>query len=438
MDTEPGRTSERAIERPARIAMLSVHTSPLDQPGSGDAGGMNVYVDGLARSLAATGAAVEIFTRRTRGRPATEVIAEGVLVRHVDAGPEVLAKDDLPGYLDAFAAGVLDGEAGRCARPFDVVHSHYWLSGEVGRRLVECWSAPLVHTMHTLAKVKNMALAPGDAPEALRRVVGEERVVTAAHALVASTGEEASDLVRLYDADPANVHVVAPGVDHEVFHPGPGPVDARRLGAARLSARQSLGIDPAEQMVLFAGRLQPLKAPDLLIEALAELARTGRPVPRLAVIGGPSGSPHVTAELRALAARSGVADRVDIRPPVSGRVLARWYRAADLVAVPSRSESFGLVAAEAQACGTPVVAAGVGGLRTVVTDGVSGVLVGPHDPVTWARVLADLLADPGRRARLAVGAARHGAQRGWDAAAGAMLKVYDLAGERRRADRSAA
>ena len=418
--------------------MLSVHTSPLDQPGSGDAGGMNVYVNGLARSLAAAGASVEIFTRRTRGQPAAEVIADGVLVRHVDAGPGALAKDDLPGYLDSFAAGVVEGEAGRCAGPFDVVHSHYWLSGMVGRRLVERWSAPLVHTMHTLAKVKNAALAPGDAPEALRRVVGEEQVVAAAHALVASTGQEASDLVRLYDADPAIVHVVAPGVDHQVFHPGSEPVDADGLVAAQLRDRLALGIDPAEQVVLFAGRLQPLKAPDLLIEALAEMARAGRRVPRLVVIGGPSGSPYVTTELAALAARCGVADRVDFRPPVQGPVLARWYRAADLVAVPSRSESFGLVAAEAQACGTPVVAAGVGGLRTVVTDGVSGVLVHRHDPTTWAGVLADLLADRGRRAHLAAGAARDGARRGWDAAAEAMFKVYDLAGARRRADRSAA
>jgi D-inositol-3-phosphate glycosyltransferase len=439
VDIEAGRTVERAVERhPARIAMLSVHTSPLDQPGSGDAGGMNVYVNQLARSLAATGASVEIFTRRTRGQPATEAIAEGVLVRHIGAGPEALGKDDLPGYLDAFAAGVLKGESDRCARPFDVVHSHYWLSGMVGRRLVEGWSAPLVHTMHTLAKVKNAALAPGDRPEALHRVDGEEQVVAAAHALVASTGQEARDLVRLYDADPSAVRVVAPGVDHRVFHPGSGPAGAAHLDAAQRRARRALGIDPAERLVLFAGRLQPLKAPDLLIEALAVLARSGRPVPRLVVIGGPSGSPHAAAELAALAVRSGVADRVDIRPPVEGTVLARWYRAADLVAVPSRSESFGLVAAEAQACGTPVVAAGVGGLRTVVTDGVSGVLVRRHDPSTWARVLADLLADPGRRAHLAAGAARHGAQRGWDAAAEAMRGVYDLAGVRRRAARSAA
>jgi D-inositol-3-phosphate glycosyltransferase len=415
----------------ARIAMLSVHTSPLDQPGAGDAGGMNVYIGGLARALADAGASVDIFTRRTRGRPAIEQVGERVLVRQVTAGPDDLTKDDLPRHLDAFAAGVL-GEL-RCAPPYDLVHSHYWLSGIVGSQLAEAWSAPLVHTMHTLAKVKNAALAPGEAPEAVSRVTGEERVVGAAHALVASTAQEASDLVRLYGAEPSIVHVVEPGVDHRVFHPGAEP-----SGAARRAARTALGLDPAEPLVLFAGRLQPLKAPDVLVEALAELRRAGRGVPRLVVLGGPSGDPGAAAQLAAQAARHGIGDRVEVRPPVAGAVLAQWYRAADVVAVPSRSESFGLVAAEAQACGTPVVAACVGGLRTVVADGVSGQLVPGHDPVRWAAALADLLADPDARERLAVGAARHGASRGWDSAAAAMLKVYVLAGQRRRAGRSAA
>jgi len=431
-DRDPGAAP------PARIAMLSVHTSPLEQPGTGDAGGMNVYVTGLARALAETGASVEIFTRRTGDQPPTEPLADGVVVRHVTAGAPGLIKDDLPAHLRTFADGVLDGESNRCAHPFDVVHSHYWLSGLVGRQLVAQWGTPLVHTMHTLAKVKNLALAPGDAPEALNRVVGEERVVGAAHALVASTTQEASDLVDLYDADPAAVHVVAPGVDHQLFHPGSALLDRAHLAAAQARARMGLGIDPEEHIVLFAGRLQPLKAPDLLIEALAELVSAGHRAPRLVVIGGPSGSPEVAEELRALAVRNRVADRVDIRPPVDGAVLAEWYRAADLVAVPSRSESFGLVAAEAQACGTPVVAAGVGGLCTVVTDGVSGVLVRGHDPLPWAGVLRDLLADPDRRAALAVGAARHGSQRSWDAAAEAILTVYGLARARRLADRSAA
>ncbi|MBX9244847.1 D-inositol-3-phosphate glycosyltransferase [Actinotalea ferrariae] len=417
-----------------RVAMLSVHTSPLDQPGTGDAGGMNVYVTDLARALARRGAEVEIFTRATSSdQPDVVPLDDGVLVRHVPAGPyEGLDKTELPGQLCAFTAGVLRTEAGRSPGWYDVVHSHYWLSGQVGWLAADRWAVPLVHTMHTLAKVKNAALAPGDSPEPVGRVIGEEQVVAAADALVASTAEEAGDLIELYDAEPDAVHVVAPGVDLELF----GPDDAPGAGAggrreAQLRARREVGLPEREHVVLFAGRVQPLKAPDVLVRALAELRDRGLPVPLLVVLGGASGGQCAVHDLQALAARLGVADRVVLRPPVARSELGRWYRAADVVAVPSRSESFGLVAAEAQACGTPVVAAGVGGLRTVVVDGVTGVLVRGHDPLDWARTLADLLADPARRELLGAGARRHARGLGWDAAAAAMLKVYELAEDRR-------
>ena len=422
-----------------RVAMLSVHTSPLDQPGTGDAGGMNVYVIELAQALASRGAQVEIFTRATSSTlPDTVVLGEGVLVRHVAAGPyEGLDKNELPGQLCAFTAGVLRTEAGRAPGWYDVVHSHYWLSGHVGWLAADRWDVPLVHTMHTLAKVKNAALAPGDTPEPMGRVIGEEQVVAAAQALVASTAEEASDLVRLYDADPASVHVVAPGVDLDLFNPGTLDLTPAGLSAAQASARERVGLPQADQVVLFAGRVQPLKAPDVLVRALAETSARGLPVPLLVVLGGPSGNPRAVAELQALASSLGVAARVLIRPPVDRAGLGDWYRAADVVAVPSRSESFGLVAAEAQACGTPVVAARVGGLRTVVVDGVSGVLVRGHDPRNWSEALGALLADPDRRLALALGAHQHARRLGWDAAAQAVLKVYDLALERLRADQRA-
>ena len=408
-------------DRP-RVAMLSVHTSPLDQPGTGDAGGMNVYVTELARALAGQGADVEIFTRATSSaQPDVVDLDDGVLVRHVPAGPyEGLDKNELSGQLCAFTAGVLRTEAARAPGWYDVVHSHYWLSGQVGWLAADRWDVPLVHTMHTMAKVKNAALAPGDRPEPRARVIGEEQVVAAAHALVASTAQEASDLVRLYDADPSAVHVVAPGVDLDTFHPA-GERDA---------ARRATGLPLGERVVLFAGRVQPLKSPDVLVRALAASRAAGRPVPLLVVLGGPSGDPGAVAGLERLAATLGVADRVLLRPPVPRAELARWYRAADVVAVPSRSESFGLVAAEAQACGTPVVAAAVGGLRTVVVDGVTGALVRGHDPRRWSVVLDDLLADDARRAALGLGAARHARRLGWDAAAEAVLKVYDVARER--------
>ena len=420
-----------------RVAMLSVHTSPLDQPGIGDAGGMNVYVTELAQALAARGAQVEIFTRATSSTlPDTVPLGEGVLVRHVPAGPyEGLDKNELPGQLCAFTAGVLRTEAARAPGWYDVVHSHYWLSGQVGWLAADRWDVPLVHTMHTLAKVKNAALAPGDAPEPTGRIIGEEQVVAAAQALVASTAEEANDLVELYDADPSVVHVVAPGVDLDLFTPGTTDLTPAGLDDAQSAARRRLGLPPDEQVVLFAGRIQPLKAPDVLVRALAEASARGLPVPLLLILGGASGNPRAVTELRALAVSLGVADRVQIRPPVGRRDLADWYRAAVLVAVPSRSESFGLVAAEAQACGTPVVATRVGGLRTVVVDGVSGVLVRGHDPRHWAEELGRLLADPDRRAVLALGAVRHARRLGWDAAAQAMLKVYDVARDRLRAER---
>ena len=416
-----------------RVAMLCVHTSPLDQPGTGDAGGMNVYVTELAGALAAQDAQVEIFTRATSSRlPETVQLTDGVLVRHIPAGPyEGLDKNDLPGQLCAFTAGVLRTEAGRSPGWYDVIHSHYWLSGQVGWLAADRWDVPLVHTMHTMAKVKNATLGPGDLPEPRGRLIGEDQVVAAADALVASTAEEAADLVELYDADPASVHVVAPGVDLDLFSPDTPVLDSAGLAAAQLRARVSLGLPVDESIVLFAGRLQPLKAPDVLVRALAEIAVRGGPVPLLVVLGGSSGRPGADRELLDLAERLGLAGRVLLRPPVPRSVLAAWYRAADLVAMPSRSESFGLVAAEAQACGTPVVATGVGGLRTVVADRRSGALVRGHDPALWARTLSDLLGDPVRRLALGAGARRHAERMGWDAAASAMLKVYDLARERR-------
>jgi len=318
------------------------------------------------------------------------------------------------------------------------VHSHYWLSGQVGWLAAERWDVPLVHTMHTMARVKNAALAPGDAPEPLGRVVGEEQVVAETDALVASTREEAADLVREYRADPDRVHVVAPGVDLETFRP---PAASEDPASARRAARERLGLPTDRPVVLFAGRVQLLKGPDVLVRALgvlADHASVGAPgsaadawrdgggtrVPALVVVGGASGRPTAVRELEALAHQVGVSDHLIGRPAAPRETLAEYFRAADVVAVPSHNESFGLVAAEAQAAGTPVVAAAVGGLQTVVLDGVSGILVPDHSPWTWARVLGDLLADDARLRELAAGARRASERFSWDAAAAAMLDVY--------------
>ena len=406
-----------------RMAMISLHTSPLDQPGTGDAGGMNVYVVEVAKRLAARGIEVDIFTRATSSLLDPVVpMADGVQVTHVHAGPfEGLTKDELPGQLCVFAREVLRAEAQQPLGHYDVVHSHYWLSGQVGALARDRWGIPLVHSMHTMAKVKNEALAEGDAPEPAARVIGEEQVVEAADVLIANTDLEAKQLINLYDAEAGRVEVVHPGVDTSIFRP-----------QDQAAARAARDIAPDALVLLFAGRIQPLKAPDVLLHATAELLRLRPDLRRrlvVPIVGGPSGSglERPTA-LANLADELGITDVVRFVPPVPQHELAGWYAASTLVAVPSYNESFGLVAVEAQASGAPVVAAAVGGLTTVVRHGHSGLLVGTHDPVDWARALEPVLVDPEYRERLAVGAVEQARLFSWDATAAQTLEVYQRAG----------
>jgi len=400
--------------KPRRVAVLSVHTSPLEQPGTGDAGGMNVYVVETSKRLAEAGVEVEVFTRATSSDlPPVVELAPGVTVRHLTAGPfEGLGKEDLPSQLCALTSGVLRAEAQHEPGWYDVVHSHYWLSGQVGWLASERWGVPLVHTAHTLAKVKNLSLAEDDAPEPLRRVVGEQQVVAAADRLVANTGQEARDLVEMYEADPFRVVTVAPGVDLEHFRPGEAS-----------GARTRLGIPPEAVLLLFVGRLQPLKAPDVLLRAAGRLLEQDpslRGRLQVAVVGGPSGNGQSEpALLHSLAAELDLPVRFE--PPADPDRLRDWYAAADLVAVPSHNESFGLVALEAQACGTPVVATRVGGLRTTVADGVSGLLVDGHSVPAWTAALARGLRD-GDRLRL--GAVAHAARFSWQRTASGLLAAY--------------
>ncbi|MGU3291900.1 D-inositol-3-phosphate glycosyltransferase [Williamsia sp. M5A3_1d] len=405
-----------------RIALISVHTSPLAQPGTGDAGGMNVYVWQTARTLAQRGIDVEIFTRATSSTDAPAVrAADGVLVRNVVAGPfEGLDKRDLPTQLCAFAAGVLRAEAMHPPGHYDLVHSHYWLSGQVGWLARDRWRVPLVHTAHTLAAVKNLALAAGDEPEPMLRQVGEQQVVVEADRLVANTDAEAQQLISIHHADPDRVDVATPGVDLTTYRPGP-----------RDAARAELGLDPNEVIVTFVGRIQPLKAPDVLIRAAAPIidrARvSGRRV-RVLVVGGPSGSglARPTA-LIDLVAELGIADAVTFLPPQRPEMLATVYRASDLVAVPSYSESFGLVAIEAQASGVPVVAADVGGLGVAVDDGVTGLLVGGHRIDDWTAAIDGLLAQPRRLAEMGAAAVAHAQCFSWDHTADQLLSSYHRA-----------
>jgi D-inositol-3-phosphate glycosyltransferase len=401
-----------------RVAMLSVHTSPLDPPGGGDAGGMNVYIVETARRLAQRGVEVEIFTRATTSdQPPIVTLCPGVHVRHVTAGPfEGLAKSDLPAQLCAFTAGVMRAEVHHDPGWYDVIHSHYWLSGQVGWLARERWGVPLVHSAHTLAKVKNALLADGDDPEPMARIIGEKQVVDEADRLIASTAEEADELVRLYGADRRAVRTIAPGVDLDVFTPGPAA-----------AARARLGLRDDALTLLFVGRIQPLKSPDVLLRAAAVLAADPELAGRLQVVvlGAPSGSGLAhPRHLESLRDQLGLDGAVQFRPPAPRDVVADYYRAADITVVPSHNESFGLVALESQACGTPVVAAAVGGLTTAVADDVSGVLVDGHDPQQWAKVLGDVLRTPELRARLASGARAHAMNFSWDHTADGLLAAY--------------
>ena len=402
-----------------RIAMLSAHTSPLEQPGNGDAGGMNVYVLELAKQLAARDIEVEIFTRATSSHQPTIVEAfDGIRVHHVSAGPfEGLQKNDLPAQLCSFVRDVLRAEVEREPGYFDLVHSHYWLSGQVGTVTRERWHVPLVHSMHTMAKVKNSLLAEGDTAEPIGRILGEDEIVRLADRLIANTSEERHELIDLYDAEPAKVAVVHPGVDLSVFRSG-----------RQAEARELLGLPADARILLFAGRIQPLKAPDILIKAAAELLRRQRDLRSrliVAIVGGASGTglEHPSA-LVDLAVDLGVDDVVRFIPTVDQAALADWYSAASIVCVPSYNESFGLVAIEAQACGTPVVAARVGGLATAVSDGVSGILVDGHHPADYADAFQTILTDPELRESMSQKAVHHAEAFGWDVTAERTLEVY--------------
>ncbi len=402
-----------------RVAMLSVHTSPLAQPGTGDAGGMNVYVVELSRRLAALGIKVEIFTRATsRTQASVTEMAPGILVRHVIAGPfEGLTKTDLPGQLCTFAREVLRTEAAYEPGYYDLIHSHYWLSGQVGALARDRWGVPLVHSMHTMARVKNELLASGDEAEPAARVIGEQQVVEAADLIIANTASEGQQLIDLYDARPDRVRIINPGVDLKVFSTGD-----------KAAARDRVGIDRDALVVMFAGRLQPLKAPDVVVHAAAAIV-SRRPDLRsrlvVPIIGGPSGSGMGTPQsLRALAVRLGVGDVVRFVPPVGQQELADHYRAASLVCVPSYNESFGLVALEAQACGTPVVAANVGGLPTAVRDGFTGILVDGHRAEDYAAVIERLLDDPRLLASFGSAAAEHAKSFGWSRTAERTVDAY--------------
>jgi D-inositol-3-phosphate glycosyltransferase len=407
----------------SKIATLMVHSSPLDQAGIGDAGGMNVYVVESAKKMAQAGVSVDIFTRANHPNlPETVEIADGVNVKHLVAGPfEGLSKEELPSQLGALTSSFMNYQKQLPNDYYSLLHSHYWISGQLGWMVSERTGTPLIHTMHTTAKVKNLNLADSEKPEPQTRAIGEEQVVKASTGLIANTDAEAASLVSLYEACPDNVFVVAPGVDLQTFSPGSG----------KSAARVKLNIAPDAIMLTFVGRIQPHKGPDVLLRAVSEMVTHSPHLKaKLAVVimGGASGSGVNELEsLKVLAKFLKIDDVTHFIEPVSRELLPDWYRASDLVCVPSYSESFGLVALEAQACGTPVVATAIGGLRTAVSDGISGSLVDGHDPKAWSAVISRLIAEPQRRLLLSMGAVVHASHFGWENTAHKTLEVYDWA-----------
>lgn len=380
-----------------RFALISLHTSPLSQPGVGDAGGLNVYVNQVARQLVAHGHEVVIFTRATAGEDEVTVLP-GLTVVHIPAGPADLPKADLPAITTAFAFRIMQWLV---ARRFtvDVFYSHYWLSGQAAYLLMEPYAGqsrghrPLwIHTAHTLAAAKNAAaLQAGDPTfptEPESRIVGEAELVARVDLLVANTEQERADLIKYCHADPERIVVASPGIDETVFHPAP---------TAKLNP----------PLIAYVGRLQSFKGPQVLLRAAAQLTHPFQ----LVLCGGSSGNSR--EEYQALARELGIEDRVRFQDPLAPKQLAELYRKATLLVVPSYNETFGLVAMEAQACGTPVVAAKVGGLPYTVRDRITGLLVENHEPATFAAAITELLTHPELTKRLGAQAAAWGAEHTW-------------------------
>jgi len=406
-----------------RLAVLSLHTSPLAQPGTGDGGGMNVYVRELSSALARAGVLCDVYTRAWSDDLAPVVdIEPGLRVHHVPAGPpRPVTKESLPGVVDEFAEGVIKsitttGAYGDDdAPPFDAVHANYWLSGVAGHAIKHQLNLPLVSTFHTLDRVKaESSPEEVEADSSHLRAEAEATIIRCSDTVLASCSVEAAQLSELYGADPSRIRIVAPGVEHAFFGPGD-----------RAQARRALGLPATGPLLLFVGRIQPLKGAGVAVSTLASLAQD-HPDAHLVVVGGPSG-PHgeeEVAHIVSLVAELGIRGQVVFVPPRPHELLSTFYRAADVCLVPSRSESFGLVALEAAACGTPVVASDVGGLSSLVDHGRTGYLVEDADPEAYAAWVRQILAEPLLAERLATGSVLRARRYTWARAAHLLVEIY--------------
>ena len=399
-----------------RLAVIAYHSSPLAEPGSGDAGGMSVYVREVAAHLAASGVHSDIFTRATTDIPRITQVGTDVRVVGITAGPNrPVPKEELPAHIGDFVAGI---RAFRTTQrvSYDAIHSHYWQSGVAAAELSAAWDVPLIHSNHTLGLLKNRSLSPGDQPESTARIAAERAVMAHADVLIASTDLECEQMACLYGVPHDRLKTVHPGVDHGMFSPGD-----------RGAARAGLGLDPDRSILLVVGRIQPLKGIDLAIRALEHLSHALDRPPLLVIVGGASGATggSESDRLRALSASLGIDGLVRFEGPVPHRTLPQWYRAADVTLLCSHYESFGLTALESQACGTPVIGTPVGAVSFVVEDGRSGFLIPSRDPTELATRAKTLLSDRDAHARASRAAVESSLRFSWDGAAAELAELYD-------------
>ncbi|HEY3059625.1 MAG TPA: glycosyltransferase [Chloroflexota bacterium] len=397
-----------------RLAVLSTHTCPLAPLGGWETGGMNVYVRELGRALGARGIGVDIFTRRQKGDVADVVeYAPGARVVHLDAGPHRhVDKYDVLDYLSEFACGVQRWRA-LTGTSYDLIHSHYWLSGRLALLFAEHWGVPMVSMFHTLARLKNRVAESAAEREHEVRYEIERRTMAGSDRVIAATETDRTQIVRHY-GELAPISVIAGGVDLEQFRP-----------RGRLAARHALGLAAEQHVLLFVGRIQRLKGLEVLLRAFAQLDDLDA---RVVVVGGQPSTGHESREisrLQHLAQRLHIAERVTWSGAVSHERLPLYYAAADVTVMPSSYESFGLVAVESLACGTPVVATRVGGLASIVRDGDTGLLVPWRDPALFAERLRVVLSQPELRSRFAAAARASVLHYGWDRIADEHLALYD-------------
>ena len=391
-----------------RLAVLSFHGCPVARLGEKDTGGMNVYVLELARELGRRGTQVDVYTRYHDPQdPQTVELGEGARLIHLKAGPYYKAKENLYEYIPEFVSKLFSFQRSQGIN-YDLIHSHYWLSGRVGMILSSQWNIPQVATFHTLAKTKLRARAGEREPELRIRV--EEQVLSSADAVVVSTEQEKEDLARLYQAPPRKIRVIPAGIDVELFRP---------VGKAK--ARQALGLDE-RMVILYVGRIEPLKGIDLLLNAFALLEDTADI--RLLVVGGRPGQDRELGRLKSMALQLGIEDMVTFTGAVGHTELPDYYSAADVFVLPSYHESFGLAALEAMACGTPVVVSRVGGLKTFIKDGETGYLIPWRCPESFVQRLDMLLANPALREKMGMAARAKAQEMRWGGVADSMLDFY--------------